>query len=114
MRSFVLQRNEDETGISGVGTVAEGVQFLDGTVVLRWLVGEHRSTVVWASIESVEAIHGHNGSTEIVWYEQRKVHYLENGGMVHGITNLGGADLDVTEMPSRVTCETCRAIMKES
>ena len=70
--------------------------------------------MVWASIESVEAIHGHNGSTEIVWYEQRKVHYLENGGMVHGITNLGGADLDVTEMPSRVTCETCRAIMKES
>ena len=35
-RAFVLQRNEDETGVSGTGIVAEGVEFSDGTVALRW------------------------------------------------------------------------------
>jgi hypothetical protein len=64
--AFHLQRDEDETGISGTGRVAEGVEFSDGPVVLRWIVGEHRSTVVWQSMEAVEAIHGHNGRTRIV------------------------------------------------
>lgn len=67
MRTFHLQRDEDETGISGTGRVAEGVEFDDGVVVVRWIVGEHRSTVIWESIEAVEAIHGHGGRTRIVW-----------------------------------------------
>lgn len=67
MRMFELHRDEDETGISGTGVVAQGVVFDDGPTVLRWIVGEHRSTVVWPSIEAVEAIHGHGGRTRIVW-----------------------------------------------
>ncbi len=67
MKTFELVRNEDPTGVSGLGTVAEGVEFSDGTVVLRWIVGEHRSTVHWPGIESVEAIHGHDGKTKVVW-----------------------------------------------
>lgn len=67
MRAFVLERSEDITGVSGVGTVAEGVEFSDGRVVLRWIVGDHRSTVTWDSIESVAAIHGHNGATKVRW-----------------------------------------------
>lgn len=67
MRTFELHRDEDETGISGTGVVAEGVEFSDGKVVIRWIVGEHRSTVVWDYIEAVEAIHGHNGKTRLVW-----------------------------------------------
>jgi hypothetical protein len=67
MRTFVLQWNEDETGISGTGVVAEGVEWADGRVSVRWIVGEHRSTVAWESIESVEAIHGHGGKTELVF-----------------------------------------------
>lgn len=66
MRTFILERNEDPTGVSGTGVVAEGVEFEDGTVALRWCVGEHRSTVIWSSMKSVEAIHGHDGRTEIV------------------------------------------------
>jgi hypothetical protein len=68
-RRFVLQRDEDETGVSGVGQVAEGVEFTDGRVALRWIVGEHRSTVTWDNIDNVEAIHGHNGRTRIVWVD---------------------------------------------
>lgn len=66
MRTFHLQRDEDETGISGTGRVAEGVEFSDGTVVVRWIVGEHHSTVVWPDMESVAAIHGHGGKTKII------------------------------------------------
>lgn len=68
MRTFVLKRTEDVTGVSGTGVVAEGIEFSDGEVVLRWIVGNHRSTVVWAQgIEAVEAIHGHNGATEVIF-----------------------------------------------
>jgi len=63
---FLLVRDEDETGVSGSGVVAAGLQFPDGHVVMRWLVGEHKSSVCWDSIESVKAIHGHNGKTRIV------------------------------------------------
>ena len=67
MRLFILVRDEDVTGVSGTGTVAEGVEFSDGRVALRWIVGDHRSTVTWDSIESVTEIHGHNGATRIEW-----------------------------------------------
>ena len=68
MRTFHLQRDEDVTGISGTGIVAEGVEFSNGTVVIAWIVGEHQSTVVWPSIEAVEAIHGHGGATRVVMH----------------------------------------------
>lgn len=65
MRRFELHRDEDVTGISGTGIVAEGVEFEDGTAVVRWR-GDRRSTVVWPSMDDVEAIHGHGGATRIV------------------------------------------------
>lgn len=67
MKTFHLEREEDVSGVSGVGVVAEGVEFSDGTVVLRWVAGEHHSTVVWDSLRSVEVIHGHDGRTKIVF-----------------------------------------------
>ena len=68
MRRFVLNRIEDETGISGTGVVACGVEFPDGTAALRW-ISEYRSTAVYASMVDVEAIHGHNGRTRIDWVD---------------------------------------------
>jgi hypothetical protein len=68
MRTFHLARDEDVSGVSGLGVVAEGVEFDDDTVVLHWR-GEHRSTVIWPSIDSVIAVHGHDGRTRIVWDE---------------------------------------------
>jgi hypothetical protein len=67
MKAFILHRNEDVSGVSGIGVVAEGVQFTDGKVALRWITGEHRSTVLWDSVESVEKIHGHDGRTMVIW-----------------------------------------------
>ena len=67
MRTFHLERDVDVSGVSGTGTVAEGCQFQDGKVVLRWLAGEHHSTVIWDDMASVEKIHGHDGRTRVVW-----------------------------------------------
>ena len=65
MRAFWLQRVEDESGVSGVGLVAEGVVFSSGWCALTWLT-EHTSVAFYPSIEEVEAIHGHDGKTKIV------------------------------------------------
>lgn len=70
MRRFVLIRDVDETGISGTGVVAEGVEFTDGRVALRWCAHvDTRSTVVWDDIVGVEKIHGHGGLTRIDWVD---------------------------------------------
>ncbi|MEV6283419.1 hypothetical protein [Kribbella sp. NPDC051770] len=67
-RRFRLMRHEDVSGVSGTGAVAEGVQFTDGAVALRWY-GDYPTTTVWDGIESVIAIHGHGGATEVEWLD---------------------------------------------
>jgi hypothetical protein len=65
---FQLIRTEDASGVSGEGRVADGVQWPDGRVSFRWRTS--RATTVDAdSIEDVEAIHGHEGRTRVVWTE---------------------------------------------
>jgi hypothetical protein len=45
----------------------EGVQFSDGTVVMRWLTLKH-STSIFPDMEMFQAIHGHpEYGTEIVY-----------------------------------------------
>lgn len=76
MRAFFLVRDSDVTGVSGTGIVAEGIEFSDGTTVLRWLSrGTKRpdrvkpTTVVHESVDSVIGLHGHDGKTKVVWLE---------------------------------------------
>jgi hypothetical protein len=69
MRRFVLRRGEDVTGVSGTGDVAEGVEFDDGAVVIRWR-GAAPSTVIWADINAAMSIHGHDGRTRAVWLDE--------------------------------------------
>lgn len=66
MKTFYLQRDIDISGVSGTGIVAEGCQFNDNSVVLHWL-GDHSSINIYHSIKDLEAIHGHNGNSRIVW-----------------------------------------------
>ncbi len=65
-RLFVLERTEDVSGTSGVGIVAEGVEFTDGTCVLHW-VSQLHSIEVCANMHVVDAIHGHEGRTKVVY-----------------------------------------------
>lgn len=66
VKTFFLNRKVDLTGVSGTGRVAEGVVFSNGWVALSWL-SQQPSVTVFASIEEVEIVHGHGGSTDIVF-----------------------------------------------
>ena len=68
---FLLVRDEDVTGVSGTGVVAQGVEFADGVVALRWL-GEWPTSVVFhdEGIRSVLQVHGHGGRTRVVWLDR--------------------------------------------
>ena len=78
-RIFTLERDMDMTGISGAGTVADGVTFPDGTTVVRWREllpgnpnharGVRATTVIFPTPEADEALHGHGGATRIQWQE---------------------------------------------
>lgn len=67
-RRFELHRDNDISGVSGTGVVAEGIEFTSGVVALSWLSAWPTSVVFHdRGIESVQAVHGHNGATRIVW-----------------------------------------------
>lgn len=69
-RRFALVRHVDESGVSGTGAVAYGVEFADGVTVLRWgWRSGTPSTGIYASVAAVEAIHGHGGKTIVWWIE---------------------------------------------
>jgi hypothetical protein len=63
-----MVRSEDVSGISGVGDVAEGVEFEDGQVVICWL-SKYHSIGVFDNLHCLEKIHGHEGKTEIKWLD---------------------------------------------
>lgn len=65
--TFSLVRNEDTTGISGVGLVAKGCCFTCGNmpVVMQW-VTKFASINWYKSIKDIEKLHGHNGKTKVV------------------------------------------------
>ena len=65
MKIFYLKREEDESGISGTGRVAQGFVFDNGKVAVSWL-SEHPSVTIYDSIGEVHAIHGHGGKTEVM------------------------------------------------
>lgn len=69
MKRFSLQRLEDETGVSGVGVVAEGIQFTSGICVLSWLTEVRSIAAIYDSIDDLEQLHGHNGLTIIEWID---------------------------------------------
>lgn len=65
-RMFHLERDTDVSGVSGIGRVADGVLWPDGSVTIRWR-GDQPSTVNWATLAHAEAVHGHGGATRIVF-----------------------------------------------
>jgi len=67
-RRFILMRNEDFSGVSGTGVVAEGVCFSDGTCAMRWKTSM-TSTAIYRNAEELEKIHGHEGRTQVVWVD---------------------------------------------
>jgi hypothetical protein len=68
-RRFELVRHTDVSGVSGTGVVAEGIEWSDGTVALRW-GGRFPTTTIWQhGIDAVLTVHGHQGATTIRWLD---------------------------------------------
>ncbi len=67
MRLYELVRDEDVSGVSGVGEVAEVVEFSNGKVVVAWRpeTAGVPNVIVYDSLEDVEKIHGHGGRTHL-------------------------------------------------
>lgn len=74
MRLFILQRDHDETGISGTGIVAEGFEASDGRCAMFWrpLAGSgfKGSSAQYEDIHEIRAIHGHQGLTRVVYVDE--------------------------------------------
>jgi len=74
MYRFHLERDEDESGVSGTGRVAEGCYWpVSGIAVLHWLRRGFTTGIYGPTLqdprdglEKVEDIHGHDNKTRIV------------------------------------------------
>jgi hypothetical protein len=73
MRRFLLRRDEDINETSGVGYVAEGLEFWDGTCAMHWRTPIN-STTIYRGIEDLVAIHSHEGRSTIEWIDVRHTH----------------------------------------
>jgi hypothetical protein len=67
-RRFVLVRDEDVNGNSGVGVVAEGVEWSNGWVSLHWL-SQLGCLNMYENLKVVLELHGHEGRTKIQWID---------------------------------------------
>ncbi len=95
VRRFHLNRADDESGVSGTGRVAEGVQFSNGWCSMVWLT-KHTSCAFYTSIDEVRAIHGHNGKTHIVFDDAETERRCPDCGHAiedHWMDNCGGCSV---------------------
>jgi hypothetical protein len=92
MRTFWLLRHHDVSGVTGEGIVAQGVEFDDHTVSLRWH-GTRASTNNYKTIDDVIAVHCHGDKSEVVWHDRTvlgKVGELVAGGLAFTDIHLAG------------------------
>jgi len=72
MRRFYLKRLEDVSGVSGIGRVADGVEFENGLCAVSWK-SEYPSVTIYQSITVVEKVHTHKGkdNTKLIWVDPK-------------------------------------------
>jgi hypothetical protein len=70
-RRFELHRDQDASGISGTGVVAEGVLWSNGWVNLLWKTERAPNGLGFyaGGMDDVEKVHGHGGRSRIVWVD---------------------------------------------
>ena len=60
IRTFTVARRIDETGISGVGVIIEGVEYATGQVVVHWLFPPPRGGIaIFDSLGDFLKVHVH-------------------------------------------------------
>ena len=81
IRRFDVVRREDSSGTSGVGVVAMGVVFPDGTTVVQWQT-RARSVVIYGSYVDALYIHGHKDLTGFEFVDDPGWLHLSDGTRV--------------------------------
>ena len=69
IRRFILKRDEDVSGVSGTGIVAEGIEFSDGKVIIRFLSSLSTITI-FDNMKGLKHTSLHKGATKVVWIDQ--------------------------------------------
>mgnify|MGYP001260764065 CR=1 FL=1 len=70
MRTFDLVRSTDVTGASGIGVVAQVIEFDTGRVAVGWIAqGRPQSVAVYPNLADAVTVHGHDGKTVLVEHE---------------------------------------------
>lgn len=79
-RRFELVRHEDNTGTSGTGVVAVGVEYPDGAVHMQWRNDRNDDLDTSSNgvafkpapdgIEATREIHGHDGKTGVRFIDE--------------------------------------------
>ena len=64
-RRFLLYREQDVSGSSGVGIVAEGCVLPSGRVAMEWLVPPSNFGL-YSSLQALIDTHGHQGRTLVL------------------------------------------------
>ena len=85
MRRFVMRRQHDVSGVSGVGLVLEGVLFSTGVVVVHWLTPPPRGSIsVFDSLEQFLSIHvrPHPDNGTLLEFEDGQRLSLDETGVV--------------------------------
>lgn len=72
LREYYLQRNEDFSGVSGTGIVAEGVVMPSGKCIHEWSQSYVVSHNIYPNVQSVQHIHGHEGRTIVKFVGEEK------------------------------------------
>ena len=78
VKRFRLVRTEDESGVSGTGVVAVGVEFPSGYCELEWLNHENDNVDTNMNghasypggVEDLLEVHGHGGRTTVEWVDE--------------------------------------------
>jgi hypothetical protein len=98
--TFVLNRSEDKTGLSGTGIVADGVLFPNGKVVVCWR-GDKSSIVIWNNIDEMKKVSCTHSTTSLIWDDEsmkflfnqkelktNKRYYFCHCAVIHGVSGL--------------------------
>jgi hypothetical protein len=80
MRRFFLVRDIDESGCSGTGLVAQGLEFDSGRAVMEWLVPPC-SINIFESVEELISVHGHSGKSRVQFVDNHKEAHAVNGAL---------------------------------
>lgn len=86
MRTFAIERQHDESGVSGTGIVLEGVVFSSGQTIVHWLTPPPRGSVnVFDGFWQFWAIHveSHPSNRSIIRFHEGSEFRFED---VHGVS----------------------------